>query len=49
LEEPGFKHRCRWNNICKRDHLKLGKIYPVRLIDTIGTDLFGEVIKEGEK
>jgi len=33
----------------KGDHLKLGKIYPVRLIDTIGTDLFGEVIKEGEK
>jgi ribosomal protein S12 methylthiotransferase len=33
----------------KGNNLELGKIYPVRLIDTEGTDLFGEIIKEGEK
>ena len=33
----------------KGENLELGKIYPIKLIDIIGTDLFGEVIKEGVK
>jgi len=33
----------------KGENLELGKIYPIKLIDMIGTDLFGEVIKEGVK